>query len=67
MAKKAKSEGDQSGKTFAVGDHLKVKLNDGRMVDAAARAVVQDEDEIKLQVDYGHEETALIGLWQIVR
>jgi hypothetical protein len=25
------------------------------------------DGEQKLQMDYGHEETALIGLWQIVR
>jgi ABC-type transporter MlaC component len=39
----------------------------GRVTDATVRVMVITDDETKLQVDYGHEETALIGLWQVVR
>jgi hypothetical protein len=38
---------------FAVGEKLKVKLQDGRVVDATVRAIVDDG---KLQTDLGHEE-----------
>jgi hypothetical protein len=65
MAKKKPEEGNE-GKSFAVGDTVKVKLNDGRVVDATVRAVVNNDGEQKLQVDYGHEETALIEFWQVV-
>jgi hypothetical protein len=64
MAKKKPEEGNE-GKSFAVGDTVKVKLNDGRVVDATVRALVNDGEQ-KLQVDFGHEETALIGSWQVV-
>jgi hypothetical protein len=43
---------------YKVGDTIKVKLHDGRKVDATVRAVVQQDGETKLNIDYGHEETA---------
>lgn len=49
---------------FHVGDKLKIKLHDGRIVDATVRAIV--EEGSKLQVDYGHEETALVKPSQVV-
>lgn len=49
--------------THKVGDKLKVKLHDGRIVDAVVRAIVDND---KLQVDYGHEETALVKANQVV-
>ena len=61
MAKKANNKPDRS---YDVGDQLKVKLHDGRTVDATVWAVVDDGD--KLQVDFGHEETALAQASQIV-
>jgi hypothetical protein len=63
MAKKKPEE--QDGGEFKVGDAVKVKLNDGRVVDATVRAVSQQDGETKLNIDYGHEETATIALWQI--
>jgi hypothetical protein len=45
---------------FHIGDKLKVKLHDGRIVDATVRALVNDGE--KLQVDFGHEETALVNV-----
>jgi hypothetical protein len=35
-------------------------------VDATIRAVFQQDDETKLNIDYGHEETATIELWQVL-
>ena len=67
MAKKDKPEKGQTGQSFSVGDHIKVKLHDARIVDATIRAVVLNGRETKLQVDYGHEETALIALWQVLK
>jgi hypothetical protein len=52
---------------YAVSDKLKVKLHDGRIVDATIRAVFHQDDETKLNIDYGHEETASIELWQIIK
>jgi hypothetical protein len=55
----------QGGRKFKVGQTVKIKLNDGRLVDAIIRALVNDGEQ-KLQVDYGHEQTTLISLWQVV-
>jgi hypothetical protein len=44
MAKKKESE---DGK-YEVGDHIKAKLNDGRIVDATVRAVVNNDGDQKL-------------------
>jgi hypothetical protein len=64
MAKKKLKEG-KKGKGFAVGDKIKVKLNGWSVVDATVRALVND-GEHKLQIDYAHEKTALIQMWQVV-
>jgi len=47
-----------------VGDKLQVKLHDGRVVDATVRAIVDGGE--KLHVDFGHEETALVKVSQVV-
>jgi hypothetical protein len=54
------------GDGYKVGDQIKAKLHDGRKVDATVRAVFQQDDEIKLNIDFGHEETATVALWQVV-
>jgi hypothetical protein len=54
------------GDGYKVGDQIKAKLHDGRKVDATVRAVFQQDDEIKLNIDFGHEETATIELWQVL-
>lgn len=59
MAKKGKPD-----REFAIGDKLQVKLHDDRIVDATVRALLDDGE--KLQVDYGHEETALVKVSQVV-
>jgi len=48
-----------------VGEQITAKLHDGRKVDATIRAVFQQDGETKLNIDYGHEETATIELWQV--
>jgi transcriptional regulator len=47
----------EDGREYKVGDQIKVKLHDGRKVDATIRKVFQQDDETKLNIDYGHEET----------
>lgn len=38
----------------------------GQIVEARVNHLIQDRDGIKLQVDFGHDETALIELWQVL-
>jgi hypothetical protein len=61
MAKKKKLEDAK----HEVVDHIRAKLHDARVVDATVRAVSQQDGETRLNIDYGHEETATSGLWQI--
>jgi hypothetical protein len=49
--------------SYAVGDHVKVNLHTGRIVDATVKAVIERTDGKRLQVDFGNE-TALIYLWR---
>jgi hypothetical protein len=56
----------EPSRQFEVGDKIKVNLHNGKIEDAAVRAVVQHEDGLKLQVDFGHEQTALIPVSQVV-
>jgi hypothetical protein len=51
---------------FKVGDRVKVMLPLGHIVDATIRAVIEHTDGIKLQVDYGKDQTALVRSSQIV-
>jgi hypothetical protein len=62
---KKKQSGDDG--QYKVGDHITAKLSDGRKVEATIRAVSQQEGYLKLIIDYGHEEAATIGLWQVVQ
>ena len=50
---------------YKVGDRVKVSLQNGLLVDATVRAVVDKPDGVRLQVDYGKDETALVQLWQV--
>ena len=58
MAKKKESENGN----YKVGDQINAQPHDGRGVDATIRAVFQRDGETKLNIDYGHEETATILL-----
>ena len=51
---------------FSVGQHIEIKLAGGRIEPAIVKAVIQHTDGTKLQVDFGHEQTALIDVWQVV-
>jgi transcription antitermination factor NusG len=51
---------------FNVGDTVKVNLHTGRTVDATIKAVIENTDGVRLQVDFGHDETALIRASQVV-
>jgi ribosomal 50S subunit-recycling heat shock protein len=51
---------------YKVGDHIQISLNN-RIIDAVVRAVVEQTDGIRLQVDLGNEQTALIHEWQVVK
>jgi hypothetical protein len=45
---------------FEVGESVSVTLHTGRIVDATVRAIVEKTDGVRLQVDYGKDETALV-------
>jgi len=52
---------------FKVGDKVRVNLHHGKIEDAVVRAVIQDENVVKLQVDVvGLDLTALIDTRQVV-
>lgn len=59
MAKKTPKE-------FKPGQLIRIKLSNGRIEEARVNHVIQHADGTKLQVDFGHDETALIELWQVV-
>jgi hypothetical protein len=50
---------------FKMGDRVIVSLAGGQIVEASVRVVVNRADGVRLQVDYGHDETALVELWQV--
>ena len=49
---------------FHVGDMIRVKMHAGKIVDAVVKAVIPQTNGLRLQVDFGHEQTALIHEWQ---
>ena len=49
-----------------VDDHLQVKLSGGRIVEATIKAIVDTTEGMRLQVDFGFDETALVYEWQAV-
>jgi len=49
---------------FRVGDRVSVSLSAGRVVEGIVKAIINRTDEVRLQVDYGKDETALVYLWQ---
>jgi len=61
------SKPKQPERKFQVGQHIRVNLHTGRIEEATIRAIVEDKDGLRLQVDFGHEQTALIHVWQVVR
>jgi hypothetical protein len=51
---------------YKVSDHIQISLNN-RIMDAVIRAVIEQADGLRLQVDFGTEQTALIHEWQMVK
>lgn len=45
---------------------VRENLRAGNTVDATIRAVIPQTDGLRLQVDFGFEQTALIHVWQVV-
>jgi hypothetical protein len=50
-----------------VGDHIRVSMHGGRIVDAVVKAILDTTDGLKYQVDFGKDQTALIYERQIVK
>jgi hypothetical protein len=48
-----------------VGKRVSITLHTGRIVDGTVRAIVERPDGIRLQVDYGKDEDALVELWRV--
>jgi hypothetical protein len=57
----------ENNRQFNVGDKIRVNLHHGKIEDATIRAVISEEDGIKLQIDFGYEQTALIPVSQVVQ
>jgi len=55
-----------SKKEYKVGDRIQISVNN-QIFDAVIRAVVEYTEGARLQVDFGHEQTALIHEWQVVK
>lgn len=51
-------EQKRPNREFKVGDKIRVNLHHGKIEDAVVRAVIDHVDGTKLQVDFGHEQTA---------
>jgi hypothetical protein len=51
---------------YQVRDRIQISLNN-RILDAVIRAVIEESSGLRLQVDFGHEQTALIEEWQMVK
>ena len=66
------ADGQETGLTapkkpdeFKVGDRVTVSLFAGRIVDGVVKAIINRTHGVRLQVDYGKDETALVYLWQV--
>jgi len=60
----AKKEPDDA-REFSIGGRATASLSSGRVVESTVKAVVNHADGVRLQVDYGKNETALVYLWQV--
>ncbi len=62
----AKKKPEESRPEFNVGEQVRVKLRTGETVNAIIKAVITKTKSVRLQVDYGKDETALVYDWQVV-
>lgn len=51
---------------FHIGQKTRINLHSGRMEDATVKAIVERTEGVRLQADFGFNETALIHEWQVV-
>jgi len=51
---------------YKVGDRIQISLNN-QIFDATIKAIIETTSGLRLQVDSGHEQTALIHEWQVVK
>jgi hypothetical protein len=51
---------------FKVGQRIQISLSGGKIEPAVVKAVIEQTEGTRLQVDFGHEQTALIHVWQVV-
>jgi hypothetical protein len=56
-----------ASKKFNPGQHIRIKLSGGRIENATIEAIIERTDGVRLQVDFGHEQTTLIEEWQVVK
>jgi hypothetical protein len=47
-------------------EHVIVKLSNGRIEEARINRVIRHSNGTKPQVDFGHDETPLVELWQVL-
>lgn len=52
---------------YHVGDQIKANMPSGKIVPATIKAIIETTGGAKYQVDFGHDQTALIDEWQIVK
>lgn len=52
---------------FQAGDRVLVTLHAGAIVDGTVRAIIERTDGIRLQVDYGKDQTELVERWRVRR
>jgi hypothetical protein len=50
-----------------VGDHIRVSMHGGKIVDATIKAIIDTVGGGKYQIDFDVQRTALISEWQIVK
>jgi hypothetical protein len=50
-----------------VGDHIRVSMHGGKIVGAVMKAIIDKTDGLHYQIDFGNEQTALVGASQVVQ
>jgi hypothetical protein len=54
-------------KSPKVGDHIRVSMQGGKIVDAVIKASIDKTDGLHHQIDFGKEQTAFISERQVVK
>jgi len=58
---------NQPERKFKVGGKIRVNLHHGKIEDVFVRALIEDKDALKPQLDLGREQTALIHAYRVVQ